>query len=188
VNPAYVGAPYFPLTTPPASGNNFFTDTSGQIWASRNGSAWVRANQMCRARMTLNGTGQSLVNGYNILNFDGTDYDPMAGAQQNPGQYTVPLAGDYFVTAGWVSVDIPLSGASTASTVNCNITKNGTTYASGGQGSVAGGAQNGTGADIVTVVSAVAGDVIRVRAYTNQPCTTYTGGLYFQFFTIHRMN
>ena len=188
VNPVYVGAPYFPPQTPPVSGTNFFTDTSGQIWASRNGSAWVRANQMCRARMYLNSGSQSMINGYNNLVYDTIEYDPLACCTAATGAFVVPLDGDYLVTGGWVTIDAPISTASATSTINCNIIKNGTTYVSGEQTAVAGYAQNGTAARISSVVSAVAGDVLHVRGYTNVACTTYSGGLSFQSATFHRMN
>ena len=85
--------PYFPPQTPPGSGFNSFTDTSGEVWVSRNGSAWKRARDGLHCRVYRNAaftTQTSLV----AFQFDTVVSDPYAMYNVN-GNFTAPVAGIY---------------------------------------------------------------------------------------------
>ena len=44
--------PYVPPQTPPATGNNYFTDAAGEVWVSQAGGVWKKATGSCGRSLT----------------------------------------------------------------------------------------------------------------------------------------
>src|SRR5262252_9044900 len=94
---------YVPPQAPPGSGKNFFTDASGEVWASLNGSAWRRARDVIKCRLYRN-AAWTLTNGMSIP-FDTYDFGGTWNLS-NGTTWTCPVAGDYLVSA-YVAANIP---------------------------------------------------------------------------------
>jgi hypothetical protein len=91
-------AAYFPPQAPPASGLNTFTDTSGEVWVSYNGSAWKKMRDACHVRVgrtALYTTSTAPV----PFAYDTIDYDPLARYNLAANTFTCPVAGIYQVNA-----------------------------------------------------------------------------------------
>lgn len=98
-----------PISTPPASGNNFTTDSSGQVWASVNGSAWRRAQELVKAR--VHQTAAFTITAVSTMVYDTRDSDPMTLYNTAPtfGNFTCPIAGDYLIEAQ-VAINLAAAG------------------------------------------------------------------------------
>jgi hypothetical protein len=122
--PALAAQAYFPPQTPPPTGFNTFTDVSGTVWVSRNGSAWRKALEVLHARYYL--PANYAAAGSVTLNLTGVSSDPLNCA--GSGGFLVPLAGLYSVTA---TIGLTPSPA-TASNMQVNILRNGAIVSLGG--------------------------------------------------------
>jgi hypothetical protein len=88
-------AAYFPPQTPPASGFNTFTDSAGEAWISRNGSAWKKARDVLQARV-YRAAAYTLPTAFATFPFDTVTRDPYA--IWSGGNFVIPVAGLYIVT------------------------------------------------------------------------------------------
>jgi hypothetical protein len=88
--------PYVPPQAPPASGWNTFTDAAGTVWVSNNGSAWKLATAI-KARLHRQ-AAWTMTQGANVL-FDTMDVNYGFVYNASTGVLTVPVAGDYLLTA-----------------------------------------------------------------------------------------
>lgn len=110
-----IGSPYFPSQTPPASGFNSFTDTSGMIWVSYNGSAWKRATDALFARVWRN-TVYNIPTGQTPMPFDTIDHDSYGlWTPASNFTFTIPLTGI------WLVMSQMILNASVSSYLNMSI-------------------------------------------------------------------
>jgi hypothetical protein len=116
----YITTPYVPAQTPPATGTNSFTDSSGEVWISRNGSPWKRARDALHANVgraaayTFTGT-------LTAVPFDTVGVDTYA--MYTSPNFIVPIAGRYHV-----DYSVAYSPAGLGSWMNTYISRNGTGY------------------------------------------------------------
>jgi hypothetical protein len=89
-----VGA-YVPPQVPPPSGFNSFTDPSGEVWISRNGSTWKRARAALHSRVFRN-VAWTIGTAAAVVNFDTTVRDDYA-IYTSAGVFVAPIAGWYSV-------------------------------------------------------------------------------------------
>lgn len=124
------GAAYYPPQTPPVSGTNFFTDSSGEIWISRNGSAWARARDVLWAKVYR--TTVIAASPGARWPHDGTVSDTYA-MWQGAGNpiFLLPVGGVYWVSFQ-TQVTCTAAGQWTASVCRLNTVEQSRTYAHSG--------------------------------------------------------
>jgi hypothetical protein len=173
---------YVPTQAPPPTGNNSFSDAAGELWFSRNGSAWRRASDVVRARAYFNGnytvpssTAQQTIT-YNTLD-PGTG-DPTGSLNLGTGLFTCPVTGVYMVS-GRVYVTL---AAATAFFVL--ITRNGATVARGIQIPAGAGAYEG---EVNDQVRGAVGDTLCIQVYqaSGQNATSPAGYNELITFAVH---
>jgi hypothetical protein len=147
---------FLPPQVPPPTGFNSYTDPSGEVWASRNGSAWRKARDALGARMYRNAAYNSGASGTFItMPFDTILEDVygccVAGASAS---FTCPIPGHYLVSA---RIDV----IPNVTLCRCILTlyKNGAEFNRGGDMTVP-AANAVAGLLLVEDVTAVAGDVL----------------------------
>jgi hypothetical protein len=95
------GGAYYPPQAPPGSGFNSFTDTSGMVWVSYNGSAWKRALDGLHARVYRAGA-YNIPGSNTIFPFDTVSKDVYGLWSAAQSSFVTPIPGVYRVTAQWV--------------------------------------------------------------------------------------
>jgi len=153
-------APYVPPQTPPATGNNVYTDSAGEQWFSQNGSAWRKARDVVHSRVYRNAAYTLPAAAWTAIPYDTVDRDVF-------GFYSV--ANKYFTTpmSGWYQVNamIQLGAApTTGQFLMSNIYKNGANTVAGGQQTWT-GSGNWPVAGISAALYCSSGDTLQPYAY-----------------------
>jgi hypothetical protein len=162
------GTAYYPPQTPPASGFNSFTDASGEVWISLNGSAWKKARDVLHVGVARNAT-------FNIpttaaaISYDTIVSDPYSIYNAGTTRFTLPIAGIYLVTAELTA------NMTTGQWVHQSVYKNGT--------NVADFSFNAFGAVWGTVpmaysLKAIAGDYLQMFGVASAVIATIAGTIY----------
>ena len=115
-----VSAPFFPSVTPPGSGFNTTTDSSGQTWVSINGSAWKTAQDALHCRVNR-GAVYSVPTTATALPFDTAADDTYGMYSTGTSRFTCPIAGWYQIYAMTYVI-----GNAANQQVNVAVYKNGT--------------------------------------------------------------
>jgi hypothetical protein len=124
-----------PVQAPPPTGFNSFTDGSGEVWVSYNGSAWKKARDALHARVYRSAAYSIAASAWVTLPFDTVDSDAYALWSMASSRFTAPVAGWWLFTA-YFGMNTPpptygyLLGA---------LFKNGVSASYGGQQTYAGG-------------------------------------------------
>jgi hypothetical protein len=84
--------PYVPPQTPPATGNNYFTDAAGEVWVSQAGGVWKKATEVLFCRVYKN-NAWVYPTAANALGWDTSDRDVYGICPVTTTRLTVPIGG-----------------------------------------------------------------------------------------------
>jgi hypothetical protein len=144
-----------PVQPPPPTGFNTFTDGSGEVWVSLNGSAWKKARDVLHAKVYRN-TPYTFPVAPTAIPYDTVDSDPFL-LYTSPN-FKAPIAGMYQVAGCW-----GCAGGSTGWVISIHAFKNGVTVGNGTTLQISAGG-SWIGPHVSTVVRLAAGDTVAIAS------------------------